>query len=78
MNDESMCIGCGQRLSISWMRKPGPRWRRSHSMPIRFVTFERVTNRSRPQRTKSAASKTGSNSLTVNCMGSPAFRFGTR
>src|SRR5258706_1414839 len=48
-----------------------PRWRRSHSMPDALVTLLRVTNKSRPQRQKSAASKTGSNSVRIYEIGSP-------
>ena len=43
---------------------------------ISLVTLLRVTNKSRPQRTKSAASKTGSNSLTTKRRG--VFGFGIR
>jgi hypothetical protein len=37
--------------------------RRSHSKPEALVTLLRMPKMSRPQRTKSAASKTGSNSV---------------
>src|SRR5213593_4655207 len=42
-------------------------------MPDALVTLLRVTNRSRPQRKKSAASKTGSNSVRMYEIGSPFF-----
>jgi len=42
-----------------------PRCVRSQWMPDSFVTLLRMPNRSRPQRTKSAASKTGSYSFTT-------------
>src|SRR4030042_861397 len=41
-------------------------------MPDSFVTLLRMPNRSRPQRTKSAASKTGSYSFTTKGIGLPA------
>lgn len=42
-------------------------------MPMALVTLERVTKRSRPARTKSAASKTGSNSVRMYRIGSSFF-----
>ena len=63
--------GCGSR------RRDGGAAIRSR---IALVTLLRVTNRSRPQRTKSAASKTGSNSVRMLriCSPSAASEFGSK